>query len=760
MENLIFQPVIPWWSMGLILIVGLALMWVGPSFATLSKNQRLTLALLRLGTLLLAMFAVARPGCVDQVVKRQNALLVFLVDTSRSMEFPHVLDDSSRWQAVKETMRENESRIRKLAENQIETRLIGFDSQLTTLEIDEQTIQLPAVPLGAETDIGSALYRTLLDVREERVIGMFVLSDGNQNASDPDIDPLQAAQMLNDLEIPLYAVPFGLPGDAGQLADVAITNFGEQHVVNVKNEMTARATLVSRGYVNQDIRVDLIVTDSQGNDSVVATEFVRPTESYYEKSIELKFRPTIPGEFRIKVRANPMPGELAIRNNELEGFLTVNDKGMRVLMIVGDLNWEQNRLRESLSVNEFMQIDFIEISPASRGTWPITRYEELFSDPSYDLFILVDLDSRSLHNPGLYTKSLDGLAEAVYQGKGLLMLGGYHSFGAGLYHQTPLADILPIKMSRTERQEFGSDVRRDLHVNEPIKLRPRDHFTTRLGDRESSASMWQQIPPLLGANRIEPKDNALVLIESDDEIRRPIMVVTEVGGRVAAFAGDSTWRWKMRGFGNQYDQFWRQVILWLAKWDSRLDESISIILPQRRFQPRTNVRFDVVVSSISEELEGDFRFETRLFAPQGDPQTIALSQSGDQYFGYLDPQVVTEPGLYRLQVEGFRGPVSIGSTEREFIVMDRDKEKSNPVANPEYLVRLASQTAEHGGQAIVPEKLAELLDQIIADPPVAQVKIPIRNRFGDQLTDSSIFLVVFVLLLSVEWFLRKKWGLV
>ena len=45
----------------------------------------------------------------------------------------------------------------------------------------------------------------------------------------------------------------------------------------------------------------------------------------------------------------------------------------------------------------------------------------------------------------------------------------------------------------------------------------------------------------------------------------PLLVVGQPGlGRVVAFAGDSTWRWVLEGHRAAHQQFWRQVVLWLA----------------------------------------------------------------------------------------------------------------------------------------------------------------------------------------------------
>jgi uncharacterized membrane protein len=770
MESITFQPILSYWALGLVFLLATLMLLVGPSFVKLTKSQRWTLGGLRLGLLALVLLATLRPGCVQQIEKNQAAILMFLVDTTRSMQLPHIGDDTTRWGAVEEVVEENKAKFEKLIESKIDVQFFGFDNQVASLEIIDGVVTLPEEPEGGETDIGSAIYETSLNVRDQRLLGVFVMSDGVQNVLDPPVELTQAAETLNDMEVPLYSVLLGLDGSS-QLRDIAITNFAEQQIVNVNNELTAKATLVSRGYPNQDITVDLILIDRAGKETLVKSTVVRPVGNYAETNIKLDYKPKIPGEFRLKIRANPMPDELAVRNNELDAFLTVNDRGMTVLYVSGDVSNEQRFLRDSLPTTGFIKLDFQPVFPSSRDRWPLVDFEELFKDPSYDVFIIGDLDSRAFHDPNAHTRTLQALADAVYGGKGLLMLGGYHSFGAGFYHQTPLADVLPIVMDRTEGQEFGQDVRRDLHVNAPFKVRPaKDHYLTRIGLEEGNTSTWSKLPPLVGANRIAVKDNAEVLLESDDDVERPILVSTDVGGRVLAFAGDSTWRWRMpridpepseaKDYKAEYDQFWRQIILWLAFWDSRKDESVSIELPQRRFQPKARIKFDVTVKTVNGEVVNDATFNAALVAPDGERQVIAINQKGDRYFSNLDPESVSESGLYLLEVEGLRAGESIGKSMREFIVMDRDKEKSNPVANPDQMRRLASQTAEHGGRGLAPEEVSDLLDDLIENPPVTKIEIPVRWRLGETFPDAAGFLITFVLLLTIEWLLRKKWGLV
>ena len=757
-----------------LIFIGLALLLLlGPNFKTLSKKKLTTLVGLRAFAIGLALLACLRPGCVKTTEQNQAALLMFLLDSTRSMQLPHVSDDSTRWGALKTMVESNASKFRALKENKIDVRFFGFDTQAYPIDVTDGVVVLPETPEGSETDLGSPIFQTGIESRGERLIGIFLGSDGMQTASSPEVELAAAIDTIKDLEIPLYSVLFGLPGDSGQLADVAIKNFAEQHVVNVKNNLNATATLVARGYANQTVKVQMFLIDPDGNEQPAGDPvFVPLTKALEERNIELVYKPVEPGEFRIKIRAQPMPGEKALRNNELDAFLTVNDKGMRILYLNGSLGYEQMSLRRSLATADFIEVDFQLVAPnPSNNEAAMVQLEGLFQDPTYDIFILDDVDARTISTKRGKARPLEALAKAVNDGKGLIMLGGTHSFGAGAYADTPLADILPIEMSPREAQPFGDDIRRELHVNRNLKLKPtRNHYLTKLGD--AGAEAWADLPPLAGANRFEAvKNNALVLLETADNARNPILVSTSVGvgGRVLAFAGDSTRRWNFyrvnndpaqRTFKQEYDQFWRQIILWLAYWDAKNDETVSIDLSQRRFSPRPRIKFGVSAKTVSGEVHTDVEFEARLTQPSGDSVMIPVQRSGSEFFAEIDPDTVADAGLYRIEVRGQRENTMIGQSIRDFVVMDRDKEKSNPVADPDKMTRLANETKPFGGHAMSPEDVGPLLDQFIADPPIEKIVIPTTWRMGQTALGSGAFLFVFVLVLAVEWFLRKKWQLV
>ncbi len=756
------QPILPPVVMTLVIVAMLGLLLLGPAFSQITRIRKIQLMLIRLAVVLLAITAMLRPGCVQLTEQSQSAVLLALLDTSRSMQLPHEADDQSRWQAVVEMLEENKSKLEQLGGQKVEVRFYGFDNDIQPLEKEGQ-LTLPISPSGAETDIGSAVFQASQDVRDERLLGVLLASDGVQNALDPEVEITQATSTLNDMQVPLYPIMLGLRGDTGQVADVAVTTLAEQHRIAVKNELTVNATVVARGFANQEIPIQLLATDSDGNERVVDTQIFQPTEPYDQKQISLSYVPAEPGQFRLRVRAEPQTGEVALRNNDLPSFLSVYEGGVRILYLSGNNSWwEQRELRNALRrAAQGFELVYVPIrnDKQARENWPLGgEITEYLRDPNFDVIILGDVDAQALFDPKIQTENMQALIEAMDRGTGLMMLGGYHSFDPGKYYFTPLADFLPVEMDPNAIQEFPpKPLRKDLHLDRELKLVPtRKHFITTLSNDQNPSQSWEEMPPLKGANRFfGVKDQAEILLET--ESGRPILVSGRIGGRVLAFAGDSTWRWVFKGKRDEHNAFWRQIILWLANKDGIENDSVWIDLPQRRYQPNAFIEYTAGIGN--QRKEGD-QLSASLVRPDQSVVPLSLNPEGELNRGELERETLGDSGDYQIRITGTRDGAEIGNAAAEFIIIDRDKEKAISAADPEQMQRLASQTEKHGGKAISPQELGEVLDQIIANPKEMKIEIPLKWRLGESLPDATGYLLLFAGLLSLEWFLRKRWGLV
>jgi len=89
-----------------------------------------------------------------------------------------------------------------------------------------------------------------------------------------------------------------------------------------------------------------------------------------------------------------------------------------------------------------------------------------------------------------------------------------------------------------------------------------------------------------------------------------------------------------------------------------------------------------------------------------------------------------------------------------FTVPDQDMELDQPAAEPTFLAKLARLTP--GGRDVAPEELPILLQQLPSRQDEFEEEIVTNISLWDRW---PVFLAV-VGLLSLEWWLRKRWGLV
>ena len=203
-----------------------------------------------------------------------------------------------------------------------------------------------------------------------------------------------------------------------------------------------------------------------------------------------------------------------------------------------------------------------------------------FGSRRYALYVLSDYPRARLAD-----EHLDHLARCVRDGSGLVMIGGWESFHGrlGEYHQTPLAEVLPVSM-------LAEDDRRN--CAQPCLVR-------KAAEHEILARLpWDAPPGIGGFNALAAKAGTQTLLESvqfavrcrGDAFeftpgdRSPLLVVGHHGrGRTAALATDVAPHWvggwvdwgdrrvvqDLAGtfidVGNWYARFFRNLLAWTGR---------------------------------------------------------------------------------------------------------------------------------------------------------------------------------------------------
>jgi hypothetical protein len=183
---------------------------------------------------------------------------------------------------------------------------------------------------------------------------------------------------------------------------------------------------------------------------------------------------------------------------------------------------------------------------------------------------------------------------------------------------------------------------------------------------------------------------------------------------------------------------------------------VWIKLDQRRLNPGTKLAIRAGARSAAGDPLAGARLETTVVQPGGRREPMNLTVDKDEFHGSLQP---TAAGDYAIETTAYEGNRLVGTARAEFLVFDRDVELSTPAADPDLMQSLSAWTRQEGGRAVAPEDLPELIAELDKRPPEYEVR-QTRWKLAGTSGDAWVFFFLVTVVLTGEWFLRKRWGLV
>ncbi len=200
------------------------------------------------------------------------------------------------------------------------------------------------------------------------------------------------------------------------------------------------------------------------------------------------------------------------------------------------------------------------------------------------------------------------------------------------------------------------------------------------------------------------------------------------------------------------------MILWLARKEDADQQDVWVRMDQRRYPQGSKVEFELGARSEDGDPLLDVEFDVVVVSPDGQQQRIQAGKDDQQWRGGAGP--FETAGDYTLQVTAKRGGSELGSVARQFAIQATDLELVDPAANPSQLEMLARLTSDAGGRSLAPEELPALIREIGANPPQAKIEYESKWQLTDSWPDAWAVFLCAIGLVSCEWYLRKRWGLV
>lgn len=755
----------PLWNWPIVALVAIAIVagvWGGYRLSTqgLSTKRRRWLMGIRLLTGLLLIVSIIRPEFQWISPEGKNSHIWIAGDASRSMTVPDGPGGITRRESLLNTLKNVEDSISHLNE---EVDVIRFDFTASPQPVETFSDQAN----GKQTALGTLFQEALRRHAQEPISAIFLLTDGAQRAVPPnDIDPHDLAGELGELGISLYPIPIGQASTSSAATDVAVEEIQIDPVVFVKKRVPVRVHVRWDGAANQRLRVRLLMEDRSGLRAEQTGEMKPlPSNSYSEtviefetryasgsRVIELSFTPELAGEFKIAAQVEPISAEVQIRNNQRETLVTVRKGGLRIAYF-DTFRTEIKSVRQ-LNLSEKVQVDFQMIRP-KKFAGSNTIDKSSFESGRYDVYIIGDV-SADYFTP----EQLRMLAQRVNDGAGLMMLGGYHTYSAGGYAESPLRNILPVALDQGQKQSEDS-FDTDLQIQAELHLKPTTggnrHYVTRIDTPALNNEAWLKLPPLTGATRIRAKsDNVEVLATSLQGDH--LIVASEIGrSRVMCLAFDETYFWARAGFAKTHRRFWSQAVLWLAHKELDTDQPVWVNILPKTIDPGGRISLEYGARDEKGQPISNANFRVTITDPTGKESSLSGTPTDTGQIASFSETLL--PGDYYVRVAADLDGENLGfAALSRFLVHDRDLEMDHPVVDRELLEELAQLAGLSTDSRIVePEGLKKFLNDYQKRKPWEN-SLEVSASFS--LWDGWPILLLFATLMTIEWIVRKRGGLV
>lgn len=648
------------------------------------------------------------------------------------------------------------------------------------------------------TNLTTALEYPLENIPPDQLAGVIILSDHRDTARG---HPEAPVKQLASRSVPIYPV---LIGSKNTPQNLAITWVDAPQSIFKGESLKAAVDLKMFGVPGENIKVNFLRGERVIDEKVIT---VPADDDRYETKITFRDSPEEGGILSYSVRIEERIGEKVVENNRWDFQTAVSEDRTNVLLVDSRPRWEFRYLRnlyygrdksvhlqyvlsqpDSISSKLDLELN-IDVPPrivasasrpfgnAEASALPETREEWR----KFDIIILGDV------SPEFLTPTQ--LAHIEYcvkeRGAALIVIAGPTSM-PHKFEDPSLERLLPVNFRKTNRTQFRSP--------EPsYRLVPtqfgRRHPIMQLGNSDSeSDQVWVDLPllnwryqsqsvkpgatvlayarpPEMQQNNMitadfDPQETANRIREMNEiQDRNSLLVFQPYGlGKVLMLNFDRTWRLRYRIGDTLHHRFWGKVATWGAGENLRAgNEFIRLGTDEINYQPTDKVKVTARV------LQEDFTpvvnetFNVDVYRNGLKISTHAL-QYRDQSQGMYEAEIgpFTQSGIYPIRLVS--SPNSKVKFEGDFVVETefRVATSFNPVELSEFSVD--TDTAEMIAQ-LSQTNLISLPNLGKLDEAFGPGSKKELERADITLWDHWLLFVLLVSLVTGEWILRRKGGL-
>lgn len=558
---------------------------------------------------------------------------------------------------------------------------------------------------GKQTDI-SALLDALYNRYSNRNIGAIVLAtDGIYNKGS---SPIYEQKRLN---VPIYTIALG---DTTEQRDVRIVEVANNNLAYLGNQFPIQIIAEAKQCKSENIRVEI-----KKGDQVLFYESFNANSGFEQKEFTALLSADKTGLQRYRVQVSRVEDEVTYVNNQQDVYIDVLDSKQKILILASAPHPDIAAIEEAISGNKNYEVE------------TATAKDFAGNVKDFDLVVFHQLPAgTAAENKHVQTALEAGVSSFFVLGGGtnFNVFNGLKLGFALKNYQGTLTDVSGSYASGFNQFQVDDETKK----------------------------MFRSLPPVqmpFGSLEISP--GASVILHQQIgmiETEKGLLATNAAGGsKTAVFAGEGIWRWRMVQYlkdenHQKFDGFIQKLVQYLASRENK-----------NQFQVSGPSNLLETESALFEAQVYDANFEAKADQNIG---LIITSEDGKE-FPFSFSQV---NGRYRLNA----GQLSAGNysweastsasgkqllAKGEFSISPLQIESANITADHQLLFNLAEQS---NGEMLYPSDISKIKELINSNNEVVTVSYEF-NKLTDFI-EIKWLLLLLLILLGMEWFVRKRSG--
>ena len=673
----------------------------------LSKSFKYILITIRAIIFFLVILLFFSPSFFLTYNKTIKPKFALFIDNSKSMSYE--INDYKRWLKTMDAVQS----VIKIIPSNAQLIQFTFNSSIDTVTSTEITAS------EKSTNFNPLIGLLKRDNFNKAVI----VTDGNHTESKYPIE----SEWPFDTKI--YTVGIGAISSG---IDLVINNVIYQPVTYVDQENLVETQIKA---VNLDDNSSVQIKYYLNNKLIQQKQINLPSGSF-NRSVKLSNIHNKAGLNKIRIEIDVIDNETNVLNNRYTFVQNVLNSRIRIGLFAGSPSYESKFISFLLKqIEDFEVFDYIE-----KKSGQFFNRADLNELDNLDLLILCGF-------PGRYTSAntLNRVLNYVRQKQPSLLVY--------LNQHTNLQKLLQIRPWLPYEQLPGKIKSREITVNNPLtnSMNPSLFIFDR---KDVNQEFWTKTPPITiyysgGLIRDGVKS---LLSGSDSRNQFPLILLNEQKNhRSVVLNGEGFWKWHFLLQSNQrISAGYQKFLTNMLRWANDRAKLKPVILNSEKN-----------VAHLGESVRINGYIYDASFQPMKDGELIVQADWNQQEFSieavndstgnYLIEFVPPGEGKYTITAKGFKQGIELGSDQLEIEVIPIEKEFIHIDQNVDFLKKLA-----HMGNGLyVDASQIDTLASALIEPD----KVVLKDRVID-IWYHPVLLALIILLITAEWILRKRLGLV